>query len=116
VIGYGMNERVGPIAFNPNEESSGRPYRYGLLSRPNTWCWVRMIALTTSMHTHPTHSENLAEIVDEEVREMVKKAYATTRTLLQDKYEGLKQVRQPFSPLVAAQFHRMAPLPLDLSI
>lgn len=65
VIGYGMNERVGPIAFNPNEESSGRPY-----------------------------SENLAEIVDEEVREMVKKAYATTRALLQDKYEGLKQVAE----------------------
>jgi ATP-dependent Zn protease len=42
-----------------------------------------------------TNSENLAEIVDEEVREMVKKAYATTRTLLQDKYEGLKQVRRP---------------------
>ncbi len=47
---------------------------------------------------------------------MVKKAYATTRTLLQDKYEGLKQVRQPFSPLLAAQFHRMASLPLNLSI
>lgn len=115
VIGYGMNERVGPIAFNPNEESSGRPYRYGgaLLSRENfprllprpqqtnhlylvPRCWMRMTALTTSTHTHP-HSENLAEIVDEEVREMVKKAYATTRALLQDKYEGLKQVRQPLS-------------------
>jgi ATP-dependent Zn protease len=78
---------------------------------------MRMTALTTSTHTHP-HSENLAEIVDEEVREMVKKAYATTRALLQDKYEGLKQVRQPLSLshthslsppllLLAAEFHRI---------
>jgi len=65
VLSYGMNERVGPIAFNPRQESHSRPY-----------------------------GDHLAEIVDEEVREMVKRAYATTCALLKEKFEGLKQVAE----------------------
>ncbi len=44
------------------------------------------------VHATMSVSEYTAEIIDEEARAMVKKAYDVTLALLRDKYDGLKQV------------------------
>jgi AFG3 family protein len=64
ILLYGMNERVGPIAFSGERGATmGRPY-----------------------------SEHMAELIDEEVRVMVKQAYETTLSLLQQQISGLTQI------------------------
>jgi AFG3 family protein len=64
---YGMNERIGHVSFNdPNGE-----YAY---SKP--------------------YSDHTAELIDEEVRKLIQKAYDRTKALLNDKREQLESLAQ----------------------
>ncbi|WP_207421819.1 ATP-dependent zinc metalloprotease FtsH [Desertivirga brevis] len=62
---YGMNPRVGNISFNDQQEQFNRPY-----------------------------SEKTAEMIDEEVRNLINSVYARTKQLLTDKGEGLEKLAQ----------------------
>ncbi len=60
---YGMNERIGNVSFNDpqNEYGFGKPY-----------------------------SEHTSELIDEEVRKLIAKAYERTKALLIEKRDGLE--------------------------
>ncbi|WP_242689301.1 ATP-dependent zinc metalloprotease FtsH [Pedobacter sp. SYSU D00535] len=62
---YGMNPKVGNISFNEQQEQFNRPY-----------------------------SEKTAELIDEEVRNLIGSVYSRTKQLLTDKQEGLEKLAQ----------------------
>ncbi|WP_207533598.1 ATP-dependent zinc metalloprotease FtsH [Desertivirga arenae] len=62
---YGMNPRVGNISFNDQQDQFNKPY-----------------------------SEKTAEMIDEEVRNLINSVYARTKQLLTDKGEGLEKLAQ----------------------
>jgi len=62
---YGMNPKVGNISFNDQQEQFNRPY-----------------------------SERTAELIDEEVRNLIGSVYTRTKQLLTDKQEGLEKLAQ----------------------
>jgi len=64
---YGMNERVGNISFNDNQQD----YRF---AKP--------------------YSEDMAKVIDEEVHNIIETAYVRTKALLSDKREQLEAVAQ----------------------
>ncbi len=62
---YGMNPKVGNISFNDQQDQFNRPY-----------------------------SEKTAELIDEEVRNLISSVYARTKQLLTEKGEGLEKLAQ----------------------
>ncbi|WP_256010981.1 ATP-dependent zinc metalloprotease FtsH [Desertivirga xinjiangensis] len=62
---YGMNDRVGNISFNDQQDQFNRPY-----------------------------SEKTAEMIDEEVRKLIDSVYTRTKQLLTDKASGLENLAQ----------------------
>lgn len=62
---YGMNEKVGNISFNDQQEQFNKPY-----------------------------SEKTAELIDDEVRSLINSVYDRTTDLLTEKREGLEKLAQ----------------------
>ena len=62
---YGMNDKVGNISFNDQQDQFNRPY-----------------------------SEKTAEMIDEEVRKLIDSVYTRTKQLLTDKASGLENLAQ----------------------
>ena len=62
---YGMNPKVGNISFNDQQDQFNKPY-----------------------------SEKTAELIDEEVRNLINSVYGRTKKLLTDKHEGLEKLAQ----------------------
>jgi cell division protease FtsH len=62
---YGMNEKVGNISFNDQQDQFNKPY-----------------------------SEKTSELIDDEVRLLIRSVYDRTKGLLQEKHEGLEKLAQ----------------------
>lgn len=62
---YGMNDKVGNISFNDQQDQFNKPY-----------------------------SEKTSELIDEEVRILIRSVYVRTKELLNDKREGLEKLAQ----------------------
>jgi cell division protease FtsH len=62
---YGMNEKVGNISFNDQQDQFNKPY-----------------------------SEKTSELIDDEVRVLIRSVYDRTKGLLQEKHEGLEKLAQ----------------------
>ncbi|MBC8053604.1 MAG: ATP-dependent zinc metalloprotease FtsH [Sphingobacteriaceae bacterium] len=62
---YGMNEKVGNISFNDQQDQFNKPY-----------------------------SEKTSELIDDEVRLLIGSVYVRTKELLNDKREGLEKLAQ----------------------
>jgi AFG3 family protein len=62
---YGMNDKVGNISFNDQQDQFNKPY-----------------------------SEKTSELIDEEVRVLIRSVYDRTKSLLNEKREGLEKLAQ----------------------
>ncbi|MGV3508932.1 MAG: ATP-dependent zinc metalloprotease FtsH, partial [Sphingobacteriaceae bacterium] len=62
---YGMNDKVGNISFNDQQDQFNKPY-----------------------------SEKTSELIDEEVRNLISSVYDRTKDLLNDKRDGLEKLAQ----------------------
>jgi cell division protease FtsH len=62
---YGMNDKVGNISFNDQQDQFNKPY-----------------------------SEKTSELIDQEVRNLISSVYDRTKDLLNDKREGLEKLAQ----------------------
>ncbi|MEJ6980989.1 ATP-dependent zinc metalloprotease FtsH [Pedobacter sp. P351] len=62
---YGMNDKVGNISFNDQQDQFNKPY-----------------------------SEKTSELIDDEVRKLITSVYDRTKDLLNDKREGLEKLAQ----------------------
>lgn len=62
---YGMNDKIGNISFNDQQEQFNKPY-----------------------------SEKTSELIDDEVRVLIRSVYDRTTSLLNDKREGLEKLAQ----------------------
>ena len=69
VVQFGMSEKVGQVSFD--------------------------LARQGEMVMEKPYSEAMAELIDQEVRELVDRAYQRTLELIQDKKEMVDMVRNP---------------------
>ena len=66
IINYGMNDRIGPIAFDANQKNSGRAYK--------------------------NYSENLHSQVESEAKELMHKAYIKTTEIIENNKDNLHKL------------------------